>query len=300
MLVVPVLVLIWRLSLSTVQANPTGATVGQGTASFNATGSQLTITTSANALINWQSFNIGLGQTTTFVQPSSSSVVWNQIHDSNPSEILGNLNANGYVVLQNQSGFVVGGQAVINTHGLLMTTAPIPMPDLSSSSSWQFNALPPSAKIINYGQINVAGGGSAFLIASDIENNGTISAPNGKIGLFAGEEVLVSMSPDGRGLNARVKLPQGSVDNEGKLIADAGSIALKAQTVNQGGLIQANSIQNVNGVIELTAGDSLNLEANSVISAKGDSVGISSGGAITIKSDNTFSDQSGSTINIVL
>ena len=172
------------------------------------------------------------------------------------------------------------------------------MPDLSSGSLWQFNTPPPTAKIINFGQINVAGGGPAFLIASDIENNGTISAPNGKIGLFAGEEVLVSLSPDGRGLNARVTLPQGSVDNEGKLIADAGSIALKAQTVNQGGLIQANSIQNVNGVIELTAGDSLNLEANSVVSAKGDSVGISSGGAVTIKSDNTFSDQAGSAINI--
>jgi len=56
------------------------------------------------------------------------------------------------------------------------------------------------------------------LIASDIENNGTISTPGGKIGLYAGAKVLVSMSPDGRGLSAQVTLPEGSVDNHGNLI----------------------------------------------------------------------------------
>ena len=136
-------------------------------------------------------------------------MAWNQINDSNPSQILGNLNANGYVVLQNQSGFYVGGSAAINAHGLVMTTASTPNLNLSSGGPWSFNAPPPTAKIINYGQINITGGGSAFLIASDIENNGTISAPGGKIGLYAGQKVLVSTSPDGRGLSAQVTLPQG-------------------------------------------------------------------------------------------
>src|SRR5262249_19524655 len=77
-----------------VQANPVGPTVTQGKASFSSQGPQLTIQTSDRAFINWQSFNIGVGQTTTFIQPSSSSLVWNQINDSNPSQILGNLNAN--------------------------------------------------------------------------------------------------------------------------------------------------------------------------------------------------------------
>ena len=108
-----------------VYANPVGGTVRQGNASFGNQGSQFTITTSDRAVINWQSFNIGVGQTTTFLQPSSSSVVWNQINDVNPSQILGTLNANGYVVLQNQSGFYLGGQAVLNAQGLVMTTSPI-------------------------------------------------------------------------------------------------------------------------------------------------------------------------------
>lgn len=290
--------LVWQLGQSFVCANPTGGTVAQGAATFNTSGPQLTVTAANNTFINWQSFDIGAGETTTFVQPSSSSLVWNQINDPNPSQILGSLNANGYVVLQNSSGFYIGGQAAISAHGLILSTASTPAPDFSSGGAWAFNSPPPAAKIINYGQINIAGGGSAFLIADDVENHGAISAPGGKIGLYAGEKVLVSTSPDGRGLSAEVTLPEGSVNNDGKLIADAGSIVMQAKTVNQGGLVQANSVQNVNGVIELVASDAINLNANSVISAQGDVAGASSGGSVTIKSDSTFSDQAGSVINI--
>src|SRR6267378_769955 len=111
--------------------SPSGATVTKGTATITTSGPNLTIKTSNRAFINWQTFNIAVGETTTFIQPSPSSVVWNKINDPNPSQILGNLNANGYVVLQNQSGFFIGGQASITAHGLVMTTSRISMPDLS-------------------------------------------------------------------------------------------------------------------------------------------------------------------------
>ena len=172
---------------------------------------------------------------------------------------LGTLNANGLVVLQNASGFYIGGQAAISAPGCSMTTAPIRVPDLAGGGAWQFNAPPPTARIINYGQINTGSGGSAFLIANDIENYGTISAPQGQIGLYAGKEVLVSDRPDGRGLSVKVTLPEGSVDNSGRLTADAGAIVLQAQVVNQGGVIQANSVRENNGVIELLASDSITL-----------------------------------------
>ena len=286
-------------------ANPTGGTVAQGAATITTAGSQLTIQqTSANAYINWQSFNIPAGETTTFIQPSSASVAWNQINGGNASQILGNLNANGIVILQNPSGFYIGGQATITAHGLVMTTAAsaTPAPNVFSGGAWQFNTPPPTAKIINYGQINTDGktGGSVFLIANDIENYGTISAPAGKIGLFAGQQVLVSMSPDGRGLSAKLTLPQGSVDNEGNLIADGGSIIAQAQVVNQNGLIQANSVKTVNGVIELVASDSLTLGTSSDIEVNGDSSASSAspGGFVVLRTDNTFADTAGSKINV--
>jgi filamentous hemagglutinin family protein len=297
--------LAWRIALvlffsqvpwSAVEAAPAGPTVTQGSASFLSQGSQLTITTSDRAFINWQSFNIGLGETTTFVEPSSSSVVWNRINDPNPSQILGTLNANGFVVLQNASGFYIGGEAAISAPGLLMTTAPIHVPDLAGGGAWQFNAPPPTASIVNYGQINIGSGGSAFLIAHDIENHGTINAPQGQIGLYAGKEVLVSERPDGRGLSAKVTLPEGSVDNSGRLTADAGALVLEAQVVNQGGLIEANSVRENNGVIELLASDSIHLGPGSLIQAQGDSQGASPGGNVLIKSGGQFSDETGSTI----
>lgn len=294
--------LIWLACYFSSKANPTGGTVIQGSASINTAGSQVTINqSSANAFINWQSFNLAPGEITTFNQPSASSVTWNYISDPNASLINGTINANGYVVLQNPNGFTIGGQATITAHGLVMTTAATPNLDLSSGGAWSFNAPPPTAKIVNYGQVNISGGGSAYLIASDIENNGTISAPAGKIGLYAGQKVLVSMAPDGRGLSAQVTLPQGSVDNEGKLIADAGSIAAQAQFVNQNGMVQANSVKSVNGVIELVASDKLSLGASSQITASGDttSSGASPGGFVILNAaNNTFSDQAGSLISL--
>src|SRR5690349_12523372 len=166
----PFICMLLFASVVTADANPVGPTVTQGRATFTSVGPQLTVRTSDRAFINWQSFNIGVGETTTFIQPSSSSLVWNRVNDPNPSQILGNLNANGYVVLQNSSGFYIGGQAAITTHGLLMTTAPIQMTDLTSGGPWQFNAPPPTAKIINYGHLDVGQGGSAFLISNEIEN----------------------------------------------------------------------------------------------------------------------------------
>jgi filamentous hemagglutinin family protein len=291
--------MICQLCQRPVLANPAGGVVTQGAATFNTAGSTFTINqSSANASINWSSFNIGAGETTTFNQPSATSVTWNQINGGNPSQIMGNLNANGYIILQNQNGFAVGGSAVINAHGLVMTTSPTPAPNLDSGGAWTFSALPPTAKIVNYGQINLTGGGSGYLIASDIENNDTISAPNGHIGLYAGQKVLVSLSPDGRGLSAEVTLPQGSVDNEGQLVADGGTIAAQAQMVNQNGLVQANSVKTVNGEIQLVASDTASLGANSIISAQGDSVGASAGGNVIIKAANVFADQAGSTIEI--
>ena len=292
------LVLLTVLAQWRAAANPSHPVVTQGSATFSSQGPQLTIHTGGNAFINWSSFNIGAGESTVFVQPSSTSVVWNHISDPNPTQILGHLDANGYVVLQNQSGFYIGGNAVINAAGLLMTTTPAVPLDVFGGGAWNFTAPPPTAKIINYGEINAGPAGSVFLISHDIENQGTITAPGGNISLCAGEQVLMSTRADGRGLSAEVTLPQGSVDNSGKLIADAGTIALNAQVVNQGGLIQANSVQEQNGVIEIVASDNVTLGAGSTISAKGDTQGASPGGKITLKSGNTFSDAPTSVVDV--
>ena len=280
------------------RANPDNPTVVRGTASFSATGPNLTVQASSGAFINWSGFNIAAGEKTTFVQPSPASVVWNRVDDPNPSQIFGHLEANGIVVLANQSGFYFGPNSFVKTAGLLVTAAPIAPPDFANASPWAITLTPPSASIVNLGHLEVANGGQAFLIAERVVNRGEIVAPEGNIGLVAGREVLLSERPDGRGLSARVRLPAGSVDNCGRLIADAGVIALQAQVINQDGVVQANSARERNGIIELVASDQAVLGAHSSMSARGDASGGSAGGSITIESAGTFADASGSTLSV--
>jgi len=282
---------------SHVFANPTGMTVGSGSATAQQLGSQLNITVGQTAILNWQSFNIGAGETTSFLQPSVNSIVFNVIGGANPSQVFGNLNANGTVILANANGFYFGPNSMIKVGGsFIATTAPL-APDFGSGGMWLFTGMPPLASIVNYGQIEVGTGKSLYLIAEKIENHGNLSAPGGDVDLAAGQSVLVSDSADGRGLSATVLLPQGSVDNFGRITADAGTIALQAKVVNQDGVIQADSVTEQNGVIELVAADQLNLGANSQILARGDnSAGGSPGGQVTLQSGNVFSDAAGSQI----
>ena len=250
-------------------ANPTGMTVGSGSATAQQLGSQLNITVSQTAILNWQNFNVQAGETTSFLQPSANSVVFNVIGGQSPSQIFGNLNANGTVILANANGFYFGPNSMIKVGGsFIATTAPL-APDFGSGGMWLFTGMPPLASIVNYGQIEVGHGKSLYLIAEKIENHGSLAAPAGEVDLAAGAEVLVSQNADGRGLSAAVTLPQGSVDNFGRITADAGTIALQAKIVNQNGILQADSIAEKNGVIELVATDELTLGANSHILARG-------------------------------
>ena len=279
-------------------ANPTGLTVSLGSASAQQTGSQLNVTVSQLAILNWTSFNIAAGETTTFLQPSANSIVFNVIGDANPSQIFGNLNANGTVILANANGFYFGPNSMVKVGGsFIATTAPLP-PDAGSGSTWEFTGMPPLASIVNYGQIQVGQGQSLFLIAEDVENHGALNAPAGNVELAAGQTVLVSQNADGRGLSAQVQLPEGTVDNFGNISADAGMIALQAQVVNENGIVQADSVQNQGGAIELTASDDLTLGASSQLSANGDnSSGGSAGGTVVLQSGNDFSDSAGSQIS---
>ena len=249
-------------------SNPNGMTVVSGTAAPPVpNGSQYNITADNNAVLSWQSFDIAAGETTIFHQPSSSSIVWNRINGP-MSQINGTLQANGIVVLLNSSGFYFGPNSFVSAAGLVVSTANVTPPQ-NGGGSWEFNGPPPLKSISNYGQIQVGQNGSAFLIADDVENHGTISAPGGTVGLASGQTVLLSERPDGRGMSMAVTLPQNSVNNYGTLLADAGTIALNAQVVNQNGFVQANAVQNQNGVIEFVASDTVNLGAGSQTVADG-------------------------------
>src|ERR1700722_16171168 len=120
-------------------ANPQGITVQSGSATASSTGSQLNITTTTqNTTLNWQSFNIGLGETTIFHQPNAGSVGGNNINGQNPSQIFGSLQANGIVVLVNPSGFYFGPNSFVQAAAFVASTAPATLPE-TGGGVWQFS-----------------------------------------------------------------------------------------------------------------------------------------------------------------
>src|ERR1700756_5129519 len=103
-------------------ARPTGGVVVAGSASISQTSNNTAINQSTQrAAVNWQGFNVGSQQSVTFNQPSAQSVTLNRVVGPDPSQIAGRIDANGQVVLTNQSGVTFYKGAQGNTNGLVVS-----------------------------------------------------------------------------------------------------------------------------------------------------------------------------------
>ena len=97
-----------------------GATITQP----NATTTRIDQATD-RAIINWNNFSIGAGNSVIFNQPGSNSVALNRVVGQNPSSILGRLDANGQVFIVNPNGIVFGRGSQVNVGGLVASTLSI-------------------------------------------------------------------------------------------------------------------------------------------------------------------------------
>ncbi len=255
------ILLCWQLGPRVAYAAPAGGQVVAGAASIQQSGATLNIhQTSDRAIINWQNFSIGAGETAKFLQPGPGSATLNRVLSGNPSSLLGRLEANGSVFLINPNGILVGGGAVINTHSFIAST--LDLTDSQFMSGANLNFLGDSkAGIQNLGVIR-ASGGDVFLIAHSVENAGLIEAVGGVAGLAAGNDVLLQRAGDQRlfiRTTAAATAPtETGVKNAG-LIA-AAQAELKAAggnvyslAVNNGGVIQASGIVEKDGRVMLTS-----------------------------------------------
>ena len=279
--------LVQMAALPAVYANPAGPAVVAGQATVSGLGtSQVTIAqASQRAVINWQSFNIAPGEITHFIQPNVRAIALNRIFDANPSQILGSLRANGTVILLNPNGILFGAGAQVNVGGLVASSL-----NLSNANFLAGHYLYEGAGlegwVKNAGAIQASHDG-VYLLAPNVENSGIIASPNGNIVLAAGTKAFLSNRPDGRGFLAEIAAPTGQAANLKDLIADGGHITLAGRVVNQQGLVQANSVREKNGKIELYASEMLTLKAGSRTSARGGADGISNGGTILAIADKT-------------
>ena len=158
-------------------ALPTGAQIAAGQANIVQQNNTLTVQQQTDKLItNWQSFDIGSQATVNFQQPNSDSVALNRITNQDPTQILGNLNANGQIFLLNPAGIIIGNEAQVNVNTLVATTLNMTDQDFLDEN-YALTGDPNSlSKIINQGTITTPEGGRVALIAPVVENQTVLNA----------------------------------------------------------------------------------------------------------------------------
>ena len=225
-------------------AGPTGGQVAAGSATISQSGSTTTVRqASQQATLNWSSFNIGSTETVNFVQPSASALAVNRILDSNGSQILGRLNANGQVYLINPNGILFGRTAQVNVGGLVASTLDVEGASLRGSKH-VFSGKG-GGSVVNEGTLRAADGGYVALIAARIVNSGTLAARAGSVLMGAGSQVTLDV-----GGPVKLQVTQGALDtliaNGGAIEADGGRVLLTAKAAGE----LAASVINNTGVIE--------------------------------------------------
>lgn len=269
---------------ATAYALPEGGQVAAGQAAITTAGSTMTIAQqTAQAIINWQNFGIGSGEAVHINQPNSQSMLLNRVVGSNPSEIFGQLTANGQVILVNPNGVFFRPGSSVDVGGLTASTLNIANEDfLKGQLRFAGDSQNP---VVNAGSLT-AQNGYVNLLAKEVVNEGIIAAQTGSVNLAAGSGMSLDYNGDGKMTVAVTDgAYQSAVANKKLIQADGGLVVMTASgkdalmdsAVNNSGIIQANTLGEAAGQINLT-GD--NIATTGTISADGGSNG--HGGTIKI------------------
>lgn len=248
------------LSASIALAGPTGGVVSSGIASISTAGTTTTINQSTSkAAIDWSSFSTNSNEIVNFVQPNSSSITLNRVTGTSTSTLNGQLNANGQVFIINPNGVLFGSTSQVNTAGLVASTLNLSNSDFNNNL-FNFSNTSNNKVVENRGKITVPTGGTVALIASTIKQTGTIKAPQGNVLLAAGGDITLNLNNGSLlGYTINQGKAQALINAGGMIQADGGKVVLTAKgidelsnaVVNSVGIIQAQTVNNVRGVIEL-------------------------------------------------
>jgi filamentous hemagglutinin family protein len=302
---------VFATSITCSHANPTGGSVAGGAATINSSvPGTVTINQTSNlAIINWSTFSIAQGETTSFIQPSAASATLNRVMSTGGiSTINGTLNSIGAIYLINGNGILIGPSGVVNANGFTASTRDIADNDfLSGNLHFTGNN---SGGVQNFGVITGLGG-NVYLIGKTVDNEGTINAPNGTAGLVSGDDVyLAQQNSDGSTVtvnpsqSASSAASQSAVKNGGTITAmnaelQAANGNLYALAINNGGTIRASSVSHQGGHIYLTSVSQTSNSASSgnvVNSGTLDASGsgpLGQGGTVSIKNYFGTTTQSG-------
>ncbi|WP_407352060.1 filamentous haemagglutinin family protein [Luteimonas sp. R10] len=258
---------------------------GQTTVSIEQTGDR--------AILNWETFNVGRHTTVDFAQQADWSLL-NRVNDPNarPSQIQGQINADGTVFLLNRNGVLFEGSSQVNVRNLVAAAAQMSDSQFSASGLYGANGaasftdaggavtVAAGAQIRTHAPQSVTeGGGYVLLLGTEVGNAGEIATVRGQTQLAAGDgfvirrgvgtegnqhsttrgnEVAVLRNADGvDDAGAPLPNPAGTVTNSGLIQAREGDITLAGHAVRQDGVAVATTTVNTRGTIHLlnSAGD---------------------------------------------
>lgn len=286
-------------------ANPLGEVVIHGDVSFARNGSTLDITQSTNrAIIQWDSFSIGSGETTNFNQISSSAAVLNRVMGGSQSLIDGILRANGNVFVINPNGIILGSNSRVDVGGLLLSTLDTPNDRFINGGDMTFSGNS-AAPVSNFGTINAAGG-NVFLFAQNVENHGYIGAVDGSVVMIGSNEVLLHAGGTGGNVSVSGTVGLGHVYNDNTL--EGAKVDMRAvnnnamaMAVQQKGTVRITGAEKRNGRVMLVAQGGAGLSQEGTINTGGGAVNMVSDGQIQIggTTDASSTNAAGGNIEII-
>ncbi len=227
-------------------ALPTGGQVVQGAVQFNQSAQQLNIHQSTDrAAINWQRFDIGAAAKVNIQQPSAQSVLLNRVGGESPSQIFGQLTANGQVILVNPNGMVFGKDGSVSAAGFTGSTLHISDADFMAGKEryTRTGTAASTSAIVNRGLIQAAPGGYVALLGASVSNEGRIEAPQGNVFMAAADAVTLPSPtvglPIGQSGRIRLELTPASINaavanhKGGTIVTEGGQVYLQAAALNQ-------------------------------------------------------------------
>jgi filamentous hemagglutinin len=309
-------------------AIPNFVTAGQ--AAYQAMGRQAFVNQVGNkAILNWQSFNVGAGNSVQFRQvhdlnnnqlvQGANFTTLNRIWDINPSVIAGAISqADGQkanVIMVNTNGIAFLGGSQVNLNSFTASTLNIADKYilnglLGDNLSPQFERgldggeARGAIQVMEGARISATSQGRVMLIAPHVENRGSISAPDGQVILAAGSRVFLraddSADLDLRGLLVEVDSPAaggGVASNFGQLTSERGNVTMVGYAVNQMGRASATSSVLANGSVYLMAKDTSVSTGSSRSSSRGGEVVLGAGSVTEVLPDlsDTTTTQDGNT-----
>lgn len=205
------------MSLANAGTLPQGGKFVAGTGSIETSGTALTITQSSpRGVIDWTSFSIGVGDKVSLNNGNGATL--NRVTGGTGSSILGALSATGSVYLINPQGIVIGFSGVVATGGRFVAST-LDVDDTSFMNGGALTLTGTSTRdVVNLGKIGSTHGDVFLVAAGEVNNAGSIDAPQGTAELAAGRTILLQDSSSGQQVFVQTG-SQGAVLDSGTIAA---------------------------------------------------------------------------------